>query len=201
MAIRRTQAKPLKPGDEVKRREQECSVKALQNRNEIISTERIPTSANPWDYLLLPTRGKKKKKKRWAQASPKSWFGDTFWTPKKCPQLKADSQNATTGAQGGQLAPAPAERRRREFKIQPGSEPPSQLKWWGGVRTGLAAATFNGAAPCATSAGAHGATSRPPSPPPLTPPPGRGHILPRPARPASFQYPGGHTGPGRGKSS
>lgn len=46
-------------------------------------------------------------------------------------------------------------------------------------RAGRAAATSDWATPCAASAPAHGATSRPPSPPALTPP-GTGHILRRP---------------------
>lgn len=104
-------------------------MKALQNRNEIISTERIlNSSANLRLLCCLPTRGKKKKKKKEVSTSSPNPFGDTFLNSKKCPQLKADSQNAT-GAQGGQLPPSPpAGEARREFKIQPGSEPPSQLK-------------------------------------------------------------------------
>ena len=141
--------------------------------------------------------------KRKASTSNPNPFGDTFLNSKRgAEQLGTGSYGNATGAQGG-LLPLwpPAGEKRGEFKIQPGSEPPSQLTGWGrgGGEGGLScrrhlqrSRSLRHQRP--------GPRCHVPAFVPAIPHPtrGRGHILGRPPGSLPSRRPSGpHLGPGR----
>lgn len=107
-------------------------------------------------------------------------FGDTFLNSRSVRSLRRTVRKPAEPKVGNFCPRPPAEKRRGEFKIQPGSEPPSLMKGWG--RGAGWARRCHLQRSRSLRHQSPGPRCHVPASVPATshPSPGRGHILPRP---------------------